>query len=235
MTGVPDSGVPAGGTPDVAHGGDHGEHDSLMDASDWDRRYRDEGALWGEQVTFAARTVLAALDAEHGNGRTAVDLACGSGRHALWLARHGWQVVAVDFSREAVDQGRQRSRDEGTVVDWQLGDVLGWEPSEPVDLVLIAFLHLEAGALRTVLARGLNALTPTGSLLYIGHARDNIEHGTGGPQRPEVLPTPADLAAIADGVEVRELAHIRRPVPDHRDAIDIVLWASPWTAQSSGP
>jgi hypothetical protein len=101
--------VTPGGSPAGAHGGVHGEHDSLMDAADWDQRYRAEGALWGDEVTFAARPVLAALDAEHGNARTAVDLACGSGRHALWLARHGWQVAAVDFSREAVDQGRRIS------------------------------------------------------------------------------------------------------------------------------
>jgi SAM-dependent methyltransferase len=205
-----------------------------MGASDWDQRYRDEGALWGDQVTLAARPVLAALDADHGSGRTAVDLACGTGRHALWLARHGWQVTAVDFSGEAVEQGRQRSRGEGIAVDWQIADVLDWEPPEPVDLVLIAFLHLEADALRTVLLRALSALTPTGSLLYVGHAMDNIEHGTGGPQRPEVLPSPADLGSAAAGTEVRALGHVRRSVPDHRDAIDIMLWASPWSADSAG-
>lgn len=220
--------------PDAGHSRDPadsgGAHDRQMDASEWDRRYRDEGTIWGEEVTLAARPVLAAVDAEHGNGRTAVDLACGSGRHALWLGRHGWQVTAVDFAHEAVAQGRHRGRAERIPVDWQVGDVLEWEPPEPVDLVLIAFLHLESDALRTVLSRATRRLTPTGHLLYVGHARDNIEHGTGGPQGPEVLPSPAELATAVDGTEVRALAHVRRPVPDRRDAIDIVLWASPWPA-----
>ncbi len=223
--------------PDAGHsrrpGDDGAAHDRQMDAAEWDRRYRDEGQIWGDQVTLAARPVLAALDAEHGRGRTAVDLACGSGRHALWLGRHGWQVTAVDFAHEAVEQGRNRARAERIPVDWQVGDVLEWQPSGPVDLVLIAFLHLEATALRTVLARAMQGLTPTGHLLYVGHARDNIEHGTGGPQRPEVLPSPADLATAVDGAEVRSLAHVHRPVPDRRDAIDIVLWASPWPAPTT--
>lgn len=218
---------------EIARGVDHA---GQMTSSDWDERYRVEQGLWGDQVTWAARPVFSSLEADHGAGRRAVDLACGSGRHALWLARHGWYVTAVDFSAEAVAQARERApeADLRGSVDWRVADVRHWAPDSPVDLVMIAFLHLSADELRQVLAHATRWLTPTGSLLYVGHARDNLEHGTGGPPRPDVLPTVGELAVAVEGLEVRSLAHVRRPVPPHRDAIDVVLWASPWLTDDEG-
>jgi SAM-dependent methyltransferase len=176
------------------------------------------------------------LAAGQGAGRRAVDLASGSGRHALWLAAHGWQVTAVDFSRAAVERGREQGAAAGVSVDWRVADALDWAPDTPVQLVLVAFFQLPADQLRQVLRRAATWLTPDGSLLYVGHAMDNLAHGTGGPPRPEVLATVGDLAGVGEGYEIRALGHVRRPVPEHRDAIDIVLWLSPWpAADDTGP
>jgi 8-oxo-dGTP pyrophosphatase MutT (NUDIX family)/SAM-dependent methyltransferase len=226
-----ESTVDAGSTDGHARMGDIRAvvHGGQMTSSDWDERYRAEQGLWGDDVTWALRPILESLDAERGEGRRVVDLASGSGRHALWLARHGWQVSAVDFSAEAIAQGRTRVDAGAEAVDWQIADVRDWEPGSPVDLVLVAFLHLHADDFRRLLVRALRWLTPTGSLVYVGHARENLEHGTGGPPRPEVLPTVGNLAATVDGLEVRMLGHVRRPVAGHRDAVDVVAWASPWS------
>lgn len=58
----------------------------------------------------------------HTPGR-ALDLGCGTGTNLLYLAQHGWQVVGVDFSRQAVRAARKRLRSTGLTADVQVGDV----------------------------------------------------------------------------------------------------------------
>jgi SAM-dependent methyltransferase len=190
--------------------------------TDWDARYAAEPSLWGAEPNAFVRARVA--DSEPG---VAVDLACGNGRNALWLARRGWRVTAVDISAVAVEQAAARGAALGVDVDWQHADLVEWTPPGAVDLALICYLHLPMPDLLTVLRAAGRALRPGGRLLYVGHARTNLERGYGGPSDPAVLSEIADLAAAADGLRVRELAHLLRPT-EAGDAIDILLDATPW-------
>jgi len=67
-----------------------------MDLRGWDERYRSQSDIG--PPTPLVTEIAAAL-----NPGRALDLACGSGRNALWLAEHGWNVTAVDGSRSAID------------------------------------------------------------------------------------------------------------------------------------
>lgn len=200
-----------------------------MDASEWNARYLAQPDAWG--TTPAARIVsevTAAEDAGMGVG-TAVDLACGDGRHARWLAAHGWQVSAVDFSEVAIEQARGKDSDDGRngSVDWVVGDATTWSPAEPADLVVIGFLHLQMDALTQVLRNAGSWLRPGGHLVYLGHAAENLHRGVGGPQDPTVLPRVADLAPGAEELEVVSLRHDLRPA-GKATAIDVLLHARAW-------
>ena len=72
-----------------------------MDAEAWNERYRTSELMWSAGPNQFVEAELADL----APGR-AVDLAAGEGRNAIWLARRGWQVTAVDFSQVALDKGR---------------------------------------------------------------------------------------------------------------------------------
>jgi SAM-dependent methyltransferase len=198
-----------------------------MQGADWDARYAAEPLLWGTGPNQFVRSRLA--QAEPG---AAVDLASGNGRNALWLARRGWRVTAVDVSAVALAQGMERARELGLQIDWQECDVRGWTPAEPVDLVLVAYLHLPVAELTAVLISAARNLTPGGRLLYVGHSRTNLTRGFGGPSDPAVLAEIADLAAAAADLHVRELAHLIRQT-DQGAAIDILLDASPWPGHLS--
>jgi 2-polyprenyl-3-methyl-5-hydroxy-6-metoxy-1,4-benzoquinol methylase len=73
----------------------------------------------------------------------ALDVGCGTGRDAVYLARRGWQVTAVDFADAAIAKARQRAADEGVQVRWVAGDVsalagLGLEPGYTLVYDLVA-------------------------------------------------------------------------------------------------
>jgi SAM-dependent methyltransferase len=189
---------------------------------DWDARYAAEPSLWGVEPNQFVRSRLADLDPG-----VALDLACGNGRNAMWLARRGWQVTGVDISGVALEQAAARSAALGVDVDWQHGDVREWAPPGSVDLALIAYLHLPLPELIGVLQAAGRVLRPGGRVFYVGHARTNLERGYGGPADPGVLTEIADLATAAAGLRVRELVHLLRPT-DAGNAIDILLDATPW-------
>ncbi|GAA4477999.1 hypothetical protein GCM10023094_21220 [Rhodococcus olei] len=191
-----------------------------MDAAAWDARYRDRPDPWGSEPADTVRQRLAGA----APGR-AVDLACGDGRHARWLARAGWTVTAVDHSAVAIEQARDR--DPEARIGWQVGDVVDWEPAGEVDLVLLAFLHLPTEHLQALLTRAAGWLAPGGRLLYLGHSIENYHRGVGGPPDPAILPGIADLAPAAAGLRVDALEHVRHPQGDGT-AVDILLDASRW-------
>lgn len=195
----------------------------MIGADAWDARYAQaassDSTVWSaEPNAFVAETV----------GRfdpgTAIDLACGEGRNALWLAERGWQVTAVDFSSVGIDTGRRRARQLGLEVDWVVADVTEWVSPVLVDLVVIAYLQLERERLEAVIQAASGWLEPGGRLVLIGHDADNLTRGVGGPQDESVLLTVDGLRSAAAGLEIERCEQIERPLGDSR-AIDAVLVA----------
>lgn len=193
-----------------------------MRAEDWDARYA-VAPVWSQGPNAVVAELLGPLPP----GR-AVDLGAGEGRHALWLAERGWQVIAVDFSGAGLARGRALANERGLDVTWEVADVTGWEPATPVDLVLVAYLQLPEQVLVGILRKAASWLVPGGHLLVLGHDRANLERGHGGPQDPDVLHTAQILAAAAERLEVLDLEQVERPVTTDegpRTAVDTLLLA----------
>lgn len=169
-----------------------------MDARDWDARYAASDLVWSAGPNqFVVEEITDLVP-----GR-ALDIAAGEGRNAIWLAQEGWRVTALDFSPVGVDKGRRGAVAAGVEVVWILADATTWEPPpQAFDLVLVAYLQLPRAALRAALGRAAAAVAPGGTLLVIGHDRDNLERGHGGPPDPEVL---LDADTVADDLEAAGL------------------------------
>jgi SAM-dependent methyltransferase len=168
---------------------------------------------------------LAALFAGLAPGR-ALDLAAGDGRNAIWLASQGWVVTAVDFSIVALERARRSAVAGGVDVDWMLADLIEWRP-EPrsFDLVAVMFLHLPRDERRPVYAAAADAVAPGGLLLVAGHDLSNLSRGAGGPQDPEVLFTPTEIAADLLDFTIETAETVTRDLGDGRQAIDAVVLA----------
>jgi 2-polyprenyl-3-methyl-5-hydroxy-6-metoxy-1,4-benzoquinol methylase len=180
-----------------------------VDATGWDARYAGSDLVWGVEPNRFVVEELAGL----APGR-ALDIAAGEGRNAVWLAARGWQVTAVDFSRVAVERGRQLAASHGVELDWLVADLRDYRPpAEAFDAVLVAYLHVSPDDLAAVLRRCAAALAPGGRIVVIGHDLTNLHRGVGGPQLPDVLYTPEAITAALPGLTIVRAERALRPVP----------------------
>lgn len=137
----------------------------------WEQRYLsrrgDEGRMWSGHVNAAVARELA--DVPPG---TALDLGCGEGADALWLAARGWAVTAVDISANALAVAAEQAEQQGLAggIHWVRADLSTWQPPGTFDLVSAAFLHSPVAFARDeVLRRATDAVAPGGRLLVVGH------------------------------------------------------------------
>jgi SAM-dependent methyltransferase len=178
-----------------------------VDASGWDARYCGTDLIWsaGPNRTVAEQVEGLAIG-------TALDLGAGEGRNAVWLAEHGWKVTAVDFSVVGLEKAQEIARRRGVEIETVVADVLDFRAPGAFDLVVLAYLQLPMEQLAHVLQHSAAALSPGGTLLLVAHDRSNLVDGVGGPQDPEVLPTPEEVTAVLPGLRVERAELIRRPV-----------------------
>jgi SAM-dependent methyltransferase len=195
-----------------------------MDSADWDVRYGTDELVWrADPNRFLVEEVGGLASGK------ALDLACGEGRNALWLAAQGWEVTAVDFSAVGLAKAGRLASARGLRLDLVEADLLTWAPQDGAfDLVIVMYLHLPEGGRRQVLRHAADALVPGGTVLVVGHDITNLLDGTGGPQDPGVLYSPDDVIASFDGLEIVRAARVRRPVSTEegeRTAIDALVRA----------
>jgi SAM-dependent methyltransferase len=199
-----------------------------MDRHAWDARYAATDLVWSAEPNRFLVDEVSSMDRAPGR---ALDLACGEGRNAIWLASLGWDVTAVDFSAVAIEKARRLSagRELTGTVDWVVDDVTTYVPSASAfDLVVVLYLHLPEPPRSDVWRRAWSAVAPGGHLLVIGHDSTNIAHGYGGPQDASVLYGPDDVVAALGGATVERAERVRRPVQTDGgvvDAIDVLVRA----------
>ncbi len=185
-----------------------------MDAAQWDRRHAGSGLRWTAEPNPVVIEQLAGLHP----GR-ALDLACGVGRNAVWLATQGWRVTGLDFSDVAIRKARELSRRFDVTPDWIHADVLGWTPRpRSYNLVTICYLHLPPSERRAVLCDAVNAIIPGGTLLLLGQDRASPTSELGAPvQLERLLDADELLTDLAAGPPLRISRAGRIPRPPDLD------------------
>jgi len=138
-----------------------------MSTGDWDERYasHDEG-LWSGR----ANGVLVGELAGSSPGR-ALEVGCGEGADAIWLAGAGWEVTGVDVSEVALERAAIAGRDAGVTVQWVCADVSAMpSASGGYDLVSVLYPALKHSPGDEAICGLLDAVAPGGTLLVVGHA-----------------------------------------------------------------
>jgi SAM-dependent methyltransferase len=162
---------------------------------------------------------------------TALDLGCGQGADAIWLASKGWEVTAVDISTNALERSAEHARQAGVgdAIRWQRHDLAESFPDEQFDLVSACFLQSPVELPRErVLRKAAAAVAPGGRLVIVAHAvspswADAAKH----PWMANADETLASLELAEDRWTVetsREIAHaITSPTGEQGTRGDIAL------------
>lgn len=206
----------------------HHQHHEPVDPEsiDWNEIYGDEaGGLWSGHVNGSLTSEVASLVP----GR-ALDVGCGEGADALWLAERGWQVTAIDVARVAIDRARAEAANRSTDgITWIAGDLLADDVpvTGPFDLVSLQYPAFPLGR-RHELSRVLRALVAAGgTLLVVGHAP---------PEDPNDAPfdhtqwtQPDDLVCdLTAGWTIERHETVARPGSHHHGSVhshDVILRA----------
>jgi SAM-dependent methyltransferase len=193
-------------------------------AAEWDERYAGAPQIWSGEPNGALVAEVAGLTP----GRV-LDVGCGEGADAVWLAARGWQVTAIDVSRVALERAEQHAREAGVEVQWQAAGLLDADlPPAGFELVSAQYPALlrtpDDDAERALLA----AVAPGGTLLVVHHDMDAV-HAHEADFDPAAYVSPADVARLLDAdweVEVDELRprHVASGAGAHHTA-DVVLRA----------
>jgi SAM-dependent methyltransferase len=192
-----------------------------VEREDWNRKHGEGGPLFGPDPN---RFLVAEVDGL-APGR-ALDLACGAGRNAVWLAERGWQVTGVDFSDAGLENARRLAAERGVAVEWLQADLREWTPPPGAfDLVVIMYLQIPVEERRLVNGRAAAAVAPGGTVLVVGHDCENLTSGTGGPQDARVLLDAQEVAGELAGLEIEKAERVLRPVEGEPDAIDTLVRA----------
>lgn len=184
----------------------------------WEDFYRDKDQVWSGKANPLLVREVAPL-----TPGTALDLGCGEGGDAIWLAQRGWRVTAVDISDTALKRAAGHATEAGVDdIVWERHDLTVSLPEGRFDLVSAQFFHSpveENGDRDKALRRAADAVTPGGTLLVAGHA--GWPTWVDEPPHADVhFPTPAEVLevlALAEGewiVELQDLVTRDLPGPE---------------------
>jgi SAM-dependent methyltransferase len=172
--------------------------DPRFTAAFWDQRYSGPARVWSGRPNPALTEQVAAL-----TPGTALEVGCGEGADAIWLATQGWHVTGVDFSARALHRAAAHTPDHLTArLTWRQSDVLAWDaepdgnsPATSYDLVTTAFMHFPSTLRRRAFAALAARVAPGGSLVVVGHHPSDMDTCIPRPPEPDLYYTADDLAA----------------------------------------
>jgi 2-polyprenyl-3-methyl-5-hydroxy-6-metoxy-1,4-benzoquinol methylase len=182
---------------------------TMFDEAAWEERYRAKPAVWSGRPNPQLVAEAAGLTP----GR-ALDVGCGEGADALWLAERGWRVNATDISTTALDRAAAHAAAAQLAdrIDWTHADLRHQLPAERAyDLVSAQYMHLPSEARRNLFERLAAAVAPGGTLLIVGHHPSDLRTSAHRMHFPDMMFTGEEVAAALDPNTWDVLAAEARP------------------------
>lgn len=187
-------------------------------AEHWEGQYADQPRRWSGRVNQAMADVVAPLPVGD-----ALDLGCGEGGDAVWLAEQGWKVTAVDISATATVRGAEGAADRGVGdrIDWIRHDLSTWTTEQSFDLVTASFLHSTVELPRTeILRRAAERIRPGGHLLTVSHVFESAD---------DIPPWSMRFHGVTDPDDAALQAHLKTSLTPAGEIAELALEESEWT------
>lgn len=200
----------------------------------YDRSFWDE--LWSKTLREHADKVAQRPPNTHLVGEVAnlhpgraLDAGCGHGAETLWLAAHGWQVTAVDFSASALAHGRSMAEAVGTDLSdrivWIEGDLANWTAqADHFDLAVCLYVHV-AGSVEEMVRRMANGVAVGGTLFMVGHRPIDPTTGSATAAAGQVQVSVESVIAALEPRRWELVVAEERPRPVSGTGVDAVICA----------
>lgn len=174
-----------------------------MGFQEWDKKYSSE-----EYIYTKTPNRFVVEYCEKLQGKTAIDLAGGEGRNAVWLAKSGWQVENIDFSQVALAKFLKFAAEEEVLANCiaTCQDGTEFKPAlGAVDLGVIAYLHIPMPELIRAIRNLAMVINPDGHLFGVWHSGQNSLEFNGPKDKPDFAVIREALSGT--GMEILELAN----------------------------
>jgi SAM-dependent methyltransferase len=211
----------------MPHEHEHQGFGATAQAARWDERYSEgDGSMWSGQPNGRLTAEVTALPP----GR-ALDVGCGEGADAMWLAQQGWAVTAIDISDVALRRAREVAQGNGAAVGWVWGDALRAPfRARSFDLVSMQYPALPKAPGEAAVRALLGTVRPGGTLLAVYHDLDeeHAEHMRSRGFDPADYVGADELRALLDdgfAIESHAVEPRIDPPPDNPHIADVVLRA----------
>ncbi|MBT26395.1 SAM-dependent methyltransferase [Thalassobius sp. S69A] len=179
----------------------------------WEERYATDDYVFGK----APARFLTEHQALLRPGLTALSVAEGEGRNAVYMAQQGVQVTGLEFAPSALAKAQTLAQEAGVQVDFRNADVLNYDWPQQYDLVLGIFIQFVGPADRAILFDGMKrAVRPGGRIVLHGYTPEQLRHGTGGPPFAQNMYSADQLAADFAGWQIEENTAYEREVQEGR-------------------
>ncbi|MCA6063579.1 class I SAM-dependent methyltransferase [Thalassolituus marinus] len=174
----------------------------------WDERYSSDHYIYGTEPNQFLQQNVSRL-----GGKKILCLAEGEGRNAVWLARQGYQVSAVDASSVGQTKALKLAQQHKVSIHYEVRDLACFDLGiEQWDGIVSIFCHLPPALRKSLHQRIVHALKPGGVLLLEAYTPRQLQLGTGGPQDAAMMMDAATLEAELPGLRFDHLAEVKRDI-----------------------
>ena len=142
----------------------------------------------------------------------ALEIGCGTGGNAVWLAKQGWKVTAVDYSVVAIERGMRLAAEAGVDIEFIVADASKFQPRGHYDLITCFYIQLFPLQRADLLSNMSGALAPGGTLLFVSHDKSNPPSGWSQEDLLS-LTTPGEIVAELSGLQIEQAS-----VLDHAES-----------------
>ncbi len=167
----------------------------------WDKRYSEKEFAYGIEPNQFFKEQIEKLSP----GR-ALFLGEGEGRNAVYAAKQGWQVDAVDFSSSAKDKALRLAEENKVKINYEVCDLSNYKFKENYfDLIVMIFVHLPIELRTIVFSTAISSLKQNGKMIIEAFNKEQINNTSGGPQSLDLLYSEKDVLSLVHDLRVETL------------------------------
>ena len=170
----------------------------------WDSRFGGEDFLYGKEPNEFFAGFLSTIETK---GKLLLP-AEGEGRNAVFAAKLGWDVTAIDSSAVGREKALKFAETEGVSMNYEILDLINFETRpEQYDFIAIIFGHFPSAFRQELHHKFTKSLKKSGHILIEAFTKEQIQNTSGGPQDPDMLYSTALLEADFPELSIKKLTH----------------------------